>query len=108
MNYLDNDSIPPGYFKNKYADIIQLHGSRWLAHIPEEDRKAFSRIGLQYSEYGRLGGVQRAKNAMRDSHGRFACNEPDKECSCNGINNPNGCKACNEYLQSVLNEEIPF
>jgi hypothetical protein len=77
-NILHNDSIPKGYFKSKYAHVIKKHGRFWLAHIPPEERRAFAMIGLQWSNYGRLGGVQRAKSAMRDCNGRFMkgeCNE---------------------------------
>ena len=72
---LSPDNIPPGYFKAKYAHIIKKYGRLWLRHIPEEDRRAFAMIGFQHSDYGRAGGVQRAKSAMRDSKGRFKCNE---------------------------------
>jgi len=84
MNLFDPDKIPPDYFKNKYADIIRLHGRAWIKYIPPEDRRAFAMIGFQHSGYGRKGGVQRAKTAMRDSRGRFKCNEPEcNEPECN-------------------------
>ena len=55
-------------FKNRY---LELKGKDWIKNIDPADKQAFIRIGLQCSQYGRLGGLSRAKNGKRDDKGRF-------------------------------------
>jgi hypothetical protein len=57
----------PALFKN----FSGLRGKDWLRSLPDEDRKAFSWIGIKESGFGRLGGKARAAQAKRDSRGRF-------------------------------------
>lgn len=57
----------PGLF-SRYTP---LNGKDWLRRISTEDRAAFSNIGQQFAEHGRLGGVARARSAPRCSCGRF-------------------------------------
>ncbi len=57
-----------GIFKRRYPE---LKGRDWLSRISAEDKQAFIKLGLQCSEYGRLGGLVRAKNGKRDHKGRF-------------------------------------
>lgn len=63
----------PGLFKNRYQS---LKGRNWLTAIPEEDRKAFSEIGLTEQRarninIHQIGGKAAAKKAKRDRRGRF-------------------------------------
>ncbi len=46
-------------------------GSDWVRRLSSEDRALFAWIGLVYSEFGRLGGLARARTAKRDRRGRF-------------------------------------
>lgn len=57
-----------GIFKNRYPE---LKGRDWIKSIDPEDRQAFIRLGLKCAEYGRLGGIARAKNGKRDHKGKF-------------------------------------
>ena len=67
--YFPIPTLPAGYFKDRYPDI--LDGSDWVRKLPEWERKAFAQYGLQHADHGRLGGVARAKTAVRIK-GRFA------------------------------------
>lgn len=62
----------PILFKNKYP---KLSGKDWVRHIDPEDRQVFIQIGMAAWDYGRVGGLARAKMAKRDSRGRFTKNE---------------------------------
>lgn len=33
---------------------------------------------------------------------------PPGDCTCNGVNNPNGCPVCREYLDEKHGDAIPF
>lgn len=56
-----------GVFKNRY----ELKGQDWVRSLPEEDRKFFVHIGMMHNDYGRMGGIARAKTGARDERGRF-------------------------------------
>ncbi len=58
----------PNLFKTRYHD---LHGKDWLRRIDADDRQAFSHIGRQCADHGRLGGIARAHSAYRDERGKF-------------------------------------
>ncbi len=58
--------IYPGLFQQRTRT-----GRDWLRRIPQDDRKAFARIGMEAHNYGRQGGKARAANAKRDQKGRF-------------------------------------
>jgi hypothetical protein len=65
---IEPPKLPDGYFKRTYG---KLRGKDWLKNVSDEDRQAFSKIGFAASNYGRNGGVTRAKTAKRDHKGRF-------------------------------------
>lgn len=58
----------PNLFKSRY---VILQGKDWIRRIESDDIKAFVRLGLEESQYGRLGGQARAKTGKRDKKGRF-------------------------------------
>lgn len=66
------DTFPSlkGVFKQKYGD--NLRGRDWLRRIDPEDRRVFAHAGFVASDYGRRGGLARARTAKRDWRGRFA------------------------------------
>jgi hypothetical protein len=57
----------PNLFKSRYI----LKGKDWIKSISEEDKRAFIQIGFKHSDYGRKGGLHRAKFGKRDGKGRF-------------------------------------
>lgn len=59
--------IYPNLFKSRY----DLKGKDWIKTISPEDRLAFVQIGFKHSDFGRKGGLKRAKTGKRDSRGRF-------------------------------------
>ncbi len=61
----------PDLFKTSYP---VLQGKDWLRRVNPEDRAAFSSIGREFHDHGRMGGEARARTARRDSRGRFAKN----------------------------------
>ena len=63
--------IYPDLFKRNY---FELKGRNWLLDVSVEDRKAFSAIGFTHSDYGRQGGIKRAKTALHDNKGKFISN----------------------------------
>ena len=60
--------IYPNLFKSRYPI---LKGSDWIKTISPEDRLAFVQIGFKHSDFGRKGGLHRAKFGKRDKKGRF-------------------------------------
>lgn len=62
--------IYPNLFKSRY----NLKGKDWINRVSLDDKKAFIEIGMAHNQHGRLGGIQRAKNAKRDNKGRFIPN----------------------------------
>jgi len=58
----------PNLFKTRYQKLIDRD---WLRRVDHDDRKAFTRIGMEAHEYGRQGGKARVATAKRDSKGRF-------------------------------------
>lgn len=57
-------------YPNLFSHYHPLKGSDWLCRISPEDRQAFSRIGFQASNYGKMGGRaiynQRGVEYMRE------------------------------------------
>lgn len=60
-----------GYFKRNYGP---LEGSDWVRRLPECERQALAHIAHTASDYGRSGGIARARTALRDRRGRFRRN----------------------------------
>jgi hypothetical protein len=52
----------PNLFRSRYTS---LQGKDWIRRVSNEDRRAFARIGLEASDYGRSGG-----NAVVKKHGK--------------------------------------
>lgn len=69
------DMLYPNLFKNKYPE---LRGKDWIRHIEPDDRQVFIEIGMKAWDYGRVGGLARARTARRDSRGRFAKTTTDR------------------------------
>lgn len=61
--------IPEGYYSENFGPLT---GRDWVRGLPEEERRAFARVGFAASGYGVLGGLKRAATAKRDRRGRFA------------------------------------
>lgn len=53
---------------------LTLKGRDWLRRVPKEDRDAFSYIGRMAANHGKMGGIARARTALRDHRGRFMPN----------------------------------
>lgn len=62
----------PGMFKRRYP---VLRGRDWIRTVDSDDLQAFTAIGAEHFEYGRMGGRARAQAAYRDERGRFKRNE---------------------------------
>lgn len=58
----------PNLIKNKYP---VLQGRDWIRKISPDDREALIWLGMRAWDFGRMGGIARAKTALRDSRGRF-------------------------------------
>ncbi len=58
----------PNLIKSKYP---VLQGRDWIRKISAEDRKVLIWLGMKAWDFGRLGGLARAKTALRDNRGRF-------------------------------------
>lgn len=58
------------YFPNLFCRYVRK-GRDWIKALSPEDMQAFIRLGLMYAEYGKLGGMARARSAKRDYRGRF-------------------------------------
>ena len=58
----------PNLFKNRYSS---LKGKDWIKRISPEDKRVFIELGLKHVQYGRLGGIARAKTAKRNEKGQF-------------------------------------
>ncbi len=52
-----------GLFKSRYPS---LRGRDWINSVSTEDRKAFAMLGLQASDYGRMGGRKMDDVSMGD------------------------------------------
>jgi uncharacterized protein with GYD domain len=57
-----------GIFKARYQTKGRVD---WVKLLTEEDKAVFIRMGLAAAEYGRKGGIARARTAKRDARGRF-------------------------------------
>jgi hypothetical protein len=58
----------PNMFRNTYR---KLEGKDWIRGVSEEDRRVFITIGLRHAQWGKLGGIARARTGTRDKRGRF-------------------------------------
>lgn len=63
--------IYPNMFHSVYE---KLEGRDWIRRVSPEDRRIFVERGLAHAQWGKLGGIARAKTALRDRRGRFAKN----------------------------------
>lgn len=59
----------PDLFKSRYPS---LQGKAWLQDIHPDDRKAFSDLGLQQADHGRLGGTSLVKKYGREHMRKIA------------------------------------
>lgn len=69
--------MQPKHYPDLFKHYPHRRGKAWLRQVDVEDRRVFARVGLEHAnlktdyQFWSLGGQARAKNARRDSKGRF-------------------------------------